>query len=462
MNFSDFPFFQWQFLLRYAIIHLIMIKRRIVPFRSIFKDMAKKKKKNKMPYYIASAMAVLAAASVGLMFYSGGLNPKVDSKEPTVAVQQATQAKPASEFIKDQQSFDYPLMATELNNVYVSANPYGLFSFYSIENGKFVPVESQEMEIKVPCSNQQVPAKLQYVERDGKVCGYGLFLTTLFEDDVRLYNYAFFHLTEMPSNYGSGKMLLVDFDEGDFAKKDKNYTEVFSFDMASQQAKRITSDNGRTVDNLGRLRTDWAQMNEALLQLNGNKLYLTGRNYQLDSATADIVQNNDTSNTKPKLMVSGLWENWMHTENGKTYYAKETENGFDICCMNTSGSEEDVGSYSVSLDSYLFSGDYMLEKNTLALKRISTNENKGNLKSEAIHTQPTAFSVSPDGKKAVVLIDGNSQSVLLFDMTTGQCQLAEGIGLFVTNCDPVLWLADGSFMTNGDNGSTYDAQIWKF
>ena len=422
----------------------------------------KKRKKNKVPYYIASAMTVLAAASVGILIYSGGLNPSVKPTEPTTVIEQADTVKSAQQFVK-RTAVEYPLMATDADGVFLCANPYGLFEFYEMKGGALSPcADTQTMDIKVTCSHQEIPAKLHYIEREGRVTGYGLFLTTLYEDDVRLYDYAFFRLTEMPESYGTGKMLLVDFDESDFAKADKTYTEVFSFDMATGKSTRMTSDNGRTVDNLGRLRTDWAQMNEALLQLGGNKLYLSGRNYQLDSDTADLIRNNDTSNTKPTWVSSGIWEQWMHTENGTLYYAKETESGFEVYGMNSKGEEKKLAAYAGSVDDYLFSGDYMLEKNTLALKRISTNENKGVLKSDAIHVLPTDFAVSADGTKAAVLFDGETQSALLCDLTAGKSECVQDKGLFANSCDRLRFLPDGKLLTIAETASGYEALVWTF
>lgn len=421
----------------------------------------KKRKRNKVPYYIASAMTVLAAASVGILFYSGGLHPTAETTAPAV-IEQAEEVKTAEGFVS-RTAVDYPLIATDMDGVYLSANPYGLFAFYEVQNGAFTPcTDTQTMDIQVTCSHQEIPTKLYYLERGEQVTGYGLFLTTLYEDDVRLYDYAFFHLTDMPQSYGTGKMLLVDFDENDFAKADKTYSEVFAFDMASLKSTRMTSDNGRTVDNFGRLRTDWAQMNDPLLQLGGSKLYLSGRNYQLDSTTADIICNKDTSNTKPTWIASGIWEQWMHTENGILYYAKETESGFELYSMDADGKEKKISAYAGSVDDYLFNGDYMLEKNTLVLKRISTDENKGTFKTDSVHTAPAYFSVSPDGTKAAVLFDGETQTALLCDLAGGKIEPVQDKSLFTTGCEQLRWLSDGSFLTVAETDSGYETLVWTF
>lgn len=433
--------------------------------RGTFGNMAKKRKKNKMPYIIAAAMSVLAAASVGLFFYSGGFHPQPAKQPETTVTQPVTEPVSSDGAIRLRTPAEYPLMPTEIEGVFVSANPYGLFNFYEYADGAFTAcTDAQEMDVTVTCSHQELPAKLHYLQRGDDVTGYGLFLTTLYEDDVRLYDYAFLHLVNMPEGYGSGDaMLLVDFDEDDFAKADKTYTEVLSFNLSNGKSSRLTSDNGRTVDNMGRLRTDWAQMNGALLRLGAEKWYLSGRSYQLDSTKADIIYNADTSNTKPKWIASGLNENVLFSENGTLYYIKETDGGFDAYSLTTDGTETKLGSYAGSVDDYLFSGGYMLEKNTLALTRLSTGESKdigsvtGNAKGS-----PAYFGVSSDGAKFVLLCDGETQSAVLLDLTTNACQYVRQKGLFTNSCSQIDWLSADSFATVAETETGYETLIWAF
>ena len=435
-------------------------------------NMAKKRKKNKMPYLIAAAMSVLAAASVGLFFYSGGFHPAPAAPKETVTEAPAVPSVTSEGFVQTRTPADCPLMATDLPNVYVAANPYGLFRFYSYTDAGFVNIpDVQEKEITVTCSHQKIPTKLYYIEQDGAKTGYGLFMTTLYEDDVRLYNYAFFHMTDMPQSYGKGDaLLLVDFDEDDFAREDKTYSEVFSLNLSNGKTELLTSENGRTVDNLARMRTDWAQLNDALLRFGGEKLYLSGRNYQLDSTTADIIYNADTSRTKPTWVASGLYKKYLYCDGEKLYYVKQTDSGFDTYCMDGERTETKIGSFEGSVDDYLFRGDYMLQKNTLALTRISTGESKD--KSKEIMTSsyalgnPTYFSVSPDGTKLVILFDGETQQAALVNLAAANgekvYELVQQEGLFTTSCDQCVWLSDDMFLTTAETTDAYETLVWKF
>ena len=442
-----------------------MIKRRIVPFRNN-KDMAKKRKKNKMPYIIAAAMAALAAASVGLFFYSGGFRARPAAQPQEVRTDISAETVSEDGLIRARAAVEAPLIPTEIENVFVSADPKGVFSFYEYKNGGFAAcADAQETDVTVTCSHQDIPARLHYLQRGEQVTGYGLFLTSLYEDDVRLYAYAFLHLTNMPKGYGSDDaMLLVDFDDADFAKADKTYSEVLSFDLKTGKSRRLTSDNGRTVDMMGRLRTDWAQMNDALLKLDGKKLYLSGRNYQLDSTTADIIYNADTSNEKPKWITSGLYENYMYTEDGKLYCVKPRENGFDSYSITADGKETKLASYAGSVEDFLFAGDYMLEKKTLALTRVSTGESKdvGSIV-ESVPGTPAYFSVSADGTKLVLLCDGaDKQGALLCDLAGRTCRRLVQPGLFTNACSQIVWLDANSFLTVAETETAYETLVWTF
>ncbi|MBR5619963.1 MAG: hypothetical protein IKW76_09530, partial [Clostridia bacterium] len=168
-----------------------------------------------MPYIIAASMSVLAAAAVGLFFYSGGFNPERPTAEPeTTRMEMVTKPASADGLITRRVAAEYPLMPTEIEGVFVSANPLGQFEFYDYADGAFTAcTDAKELDVTVTCSHQQLPAKLYYLQRGDTLAGYGLFRNSQYPD-VRLYDYAFLHAVNMPAGYGSGDaMLLADFDK---------------------------------------------------------------------------------------------------------------------------------------------------------------------------------------------------------------------------------------------------------
>ena len=410
--------------------------------------MAKKKKKiNKMPFLIAAALAAFAAFSVWLAFYSATLK----DYQPTVSVPENTTAQNFTEGTATPlKVYDGPMLETDIDNVLLSVHPSGIFTFYENVNGTLTPCDdTKTIEVTAQCSHQNIPATIYYLERDGKTSGYGLFTTSISSEDIRLFDYAFFRLIDMPSGYSDAKhLLMVDFDGKDFALNDKTYSELFAFDINSGKTTKITGDNGRTVDRYGRFRSDWAQLNDALIEFSADKFYLSGRNYLLDSAKADILFIEGNTKTKPTWKSSGIYENYMNTENGNLYYAKETEGGFEIFCMTADGTEKRISAYSGSIEDYLFFEDYIFNKNNLVLKRISTDENKadlGNLSKKIAY--PEFMSVSKDGTKLVVLCNTAPQTAVLYDLKTGTQKIITAENLFTNTCQQIIWLSDNSVLT---------------
>ncbi|MBQ3150619.1 MAG: hypothetical protein IJB86_05170 [Clostridia bacterium] len=425
----------------------------------------KKKKKNKMPYYIATVTAIFAALSVCIALYSTTLNKKEPTAEETVT-ENTVEALSADSAVTTRNTYGGPMLTTDIDNVFLNIQSNGYFTFYENRGGALSAISDvQTVDVRAECSHQEIPATVHYIERNGVVTGYGLFTTSICSEDVRLFDYAFFRIANMPEGYGSDKhILMIDFDAADFALNDKTYSEAFGLDIASGKLTKLTSDNGRTIDRFGRFRSDWAQLNDALIDFSLDKLYLSGRNYLLDSTSADLIFIEGNTKTKPTWKSSGLYENYLNTLDGKLYYAKEAEGGFGIFSMTPDGTETRISAYSGSVNDYLFCGDYIFNKNNLVLKRISTDENKADLKAfKGSVAYPEFMSVSKDGTKLVVLFNTAPQSAVLFDLSTGTGRLITEEKLFTNTCSQIMWLSDNSFMTVSGNGmSEYETLVWSF
>lgn len=429
----------------------------------------KKKKKNKMPYYIASLTAIFAALSVCLAIYSlpADKTNSVDTEEETnITESENISALSASDAVSSRTMYDGPMLKTDIDNVLLSVHPSGIFTFYENINGKLTECpDTQTMEISAECSHQTLPATLYYLERNGIFTGFGLFTTSIRTEDVRLFDYAFFRVMNMPSGYGDGKhLLMVDFDGKDFGLSDKTYSELFSFDKETGKAAKLTGDNGRTVDKFGRLRSDWAQLNDALIEFSADRLYLSGRNYLLDSTKADLLFIEGNTKTKPTWKSSGIYENYMNCIGDKLYYVKETDEGFEVFSMTTDGTETKTVAFSGSVNDYLFCGDYILNKNNLVLKRISTDENKADLgKFLSVTAYPEFMSVSSDGTKLVILCNTAPQTIIMYDMTTGAEKVITDEKLFTNICQQIIWTSDSSFLTvYQKSGNEYETLLWSF
>ena len=68
---------------------------------------------------------------------------------------------------------DHPLLPTDFDGIFYSADPNGSFEFYEYKNGGFTKIEaSGTVTATVSLSNQSIPAKIAYLKRDGKVDVY--------------------------------------------------------------------------------------------------------------------------------------------------------------------------------------------------------------------------------------------------------------------------------------------------
>ena len=112
---------------------------------------------------------------------------------------------------------DHPLLPTDFDGIFYSADPNGSFEFYEYKNGGFTKIEaSGTVTATVSLSNQSIPAKIAYLQRDGKVDGYGLFTTANSDAPVAIYDYVFFRVKTMPDPFSGDALLLLDTKKGRF------------------------------------------------------------------------------------------------------------------------------------------------------------------------------------------------------------------------------------------------------
>ena len=161
-------------------------------------------------------------------------------------------------------------------------------------------------------------------------------------------------------------------------------------------------------------------------------------------------------------MASGLYENYLNAKNDVLYYAKPAEDSVQMWSMTKDGQEKALGSYPGSVEDYLFSGDYMLEKNTLALTCVSTGVSKDLMGLVgSVPGNPSVFGISPDGGKLVILCDGETQSAVLVDLATNGCHVVQEKGLFTPGCTQLCWKGS-AFLTIAEAESGYTLLSWSF
>ena len=175
-----------------------------------------------------------------------------------------------------------PLLKTDVENIYYAMDTQGNVNFYQAENGGLTMIEeSGSFEVKAPCSGQEIPAVIHYIELPEQTIGYGLYTNTLY-DGVYLYDYAFFKVTDMfPAFAGESDLLmLLDVDKSRFYQDDKVFSEAFYL-YSDHTCSHFLNENQRIVDMNARMRTDYKMFTSDILGQTGNVLFFSSRFYRL-------------------------------------------------------------------------------------------------------------------------------------------------------------------------------------
>ena len=161
---------------------------------------------------LAAAIALSAAVfGFGLGKKKGDEQPKADPNAAAAYQALSTTADFA----------DHPLLPTDFDGIFYSADPNGNFEVYEYKNGAFTKIDaSGTVTATVSLSNQNIPAEITYLKRDGKVDGYGLFTTSNSDAPVDIYDYVFCRVKTMPKQFSGDALLLLDTKKDDFYPSD--------------------------------------------------------------------------------------------------------------------------------------------------------------------------------------------------------------------------------------------------
>ena len=163
---------------------------------------------------IITCVLLAAAIALSAAVFGFGLGKKKGEEQPKADPNTAT----AYQALSTTEAFaDHPLLPTDFDGIFYSADPNGSFEFYEYKNGGFTKIEaSGTVTATVSLSNQSIPAKIAYLQRDGKVDGYGLFTTANSDAPVAIYDYVFFRVKTMPDPFSGDALLLLDTKKDDF------------------------------------------------------------------------------------------------------------------------------------------------------------------------------------------------------------------------------------------------------
>ena len=417
-------------------------------------------------------LAVVTVASGVVFFISMDKNPASSEQTPPESVEFVFEQSAYSAKVSVKGSNGEIYLPTDFENIYYTATLGGEVKFYEYAGGQFnaSALEVKSVKANLKASRETIPVTVKYIEKDGKACGYGVFTSDM-DKDVDAYAYAFVKLTMKPAGYGSGHLLLADFDKDNFYKAEKLYSEIYNFNLSNGSASTYVSNNTRLIDKNGTFRQDWTILTDDFIKNLGDaKYFLSSRYYNEDDMgkRADVMVLSNAY--KPQIAVKDILGVWFVNDANGMHYLKKNDKGFANVLRNGE-SERELTQFEGNWETdYLQSGKYLINKKSLVMIDLLTGATQ-TLKGINIEFAD-AFSVSPDGTKAVFAAYGelNANGTPIQNLV--YCTV-DGSAEPVTFTDPMLfsesagfvWLDNSSVMSVraiGADGKTAGSVVYSF
>lgn len=315
-----------------------------------------------------------------------------------------------------------PYVKTDIDGVVYSANAAGSILFYEFNGTEYTQLaETGTTEVVVPLSGQQIPVKIHYIERDGKLAGYGVY-TPDENDTVYIYDFLLCKITNLPKGYTqNGKCLLVaNTDINAVYSNNPVWEEAFVLDRASGKMTRFISDGNRMLDTKGAVRSDFATFTDSEIKsASGVIPFFTGRAYEIsNNVKFDLYLKNQKNES---LAVKDVLDKYTKiTDDGGIVYIKATTGGFSTVKYLDGKSSVINDFYSAYGEQYFRSGDWILSREDGRL--YSTYSDKI-IELPQFVMNPSDFAVSPDGKYVVLIgmaANAADYQIWIYNIETGK------------------------------------------
>ncbi|MBQ2841569.1 MAG: hypothetical protein IJE72_00875 [Clostridia bacterium] len=352
---------------------------------------------------LTAVLAVVMIAS-GVVFFisSKGGDSQIINKDPEPVVysyEQSEYSLSGKLSVKGANGEIY--LPTDFANIYYAANLKGEVKFFEYANGAMNPcaLEVKQVKTNLKASYETIPVTVNYIEKDGKACGYGVFTSDM-SKDVDVYSYAFVKLTEKPAGYGEGYLLLADFDKNNFYKADKLYSEIYNFNLAKGTASTYVSNHTRMIDKNGSFRQDWTLLTDDMVKNLSNAKYFLSSRYYNESDKGRRADVMELSNAyRPKIVAEDILGVWFVNDANGMHFLKKNDTGFaNINLVN--GEKRELAQFEGDYyTDYMQCGRYLVNRKSLVMTDLMTGATQ-TFKDIDI-SSADVFSVSPDGTKAV-------------------------------------------------------------
>lgn len=385
-------------------------------------------------YKIILSVILVVLIATGVLLATGGIdiNKMITEKEIRENPGLTSNYKDIFTTVTDINS---PLLTTDIENVYYAMDKMGNVDFYLLEEGNLTPLkETGKFKISAKMSGQSVPAVIHYLEYDGQTTGFGLFTNEIY-DDVYIYDYVFFKLSDFFPAYGvssSTYLLMGDVDKTRFYSEDKVYSEIFKL-YSDNSLEYFLNESQRTVDLNAKMRTDFKMFTNDIDDQEYSKLFFFSSRFYTayDEYTAiDILSSGGSGENVDNIryVTDVLSLNLWRTDDG-IYYFKEAKSSdgaeettgsnesFRLCFYDGS-KQKTVKKFEGSLEDYLIDGDYILNCSSGEIYNVKTKKTFSiNYDNMAKSFTPDMFTITEDGRYCVVrgANNRNNPAVIICD-----------------------------------------------
>lgn len=301
-------------------------------------------------------------------------------------------------------------LPTDKDGLYFTAGLDNKIAFYTYSGGEFAPAsyKVQKTEVKLNASNVAIPVTVSYIDADGLTVGYGVFTSDM-NKDVKLYDYAFVKIAKKAPGYGEGYWLLADFDKSNFYKAEKVYSEIYNYKPGDESVSVSVSQNTRMIEKSGTYRQDWTMLTDEFIGSLGSSAYfLSSRYYTQDERgkRTDVME--WSSAYRPKIIAKDIIGTWFVSDKDGIHYLKKDGKGFNSVTKKDDKEKKSV-KFEDSYDNYLRSGNYVISKKTGAVTNLLTGDKVATADMNLNGLR--CFSISSNGKKAVLVFDETESSI---------------------------------------------------
>ena len=359
---------------------------------------------------------------------------------------------------------------------YYTADLKNNIGFYQLTSEGFVkvPGEVKTASVSLNASGQSIPVKVKYIDIGGSNYGVGVFTSDM-SSSVKYYGYAFVKLVKMPEGYGKSYLLLADYTKEDFFRADKVYDDIFEYDMKASSVSLKLSQNTRLIDSNATYKQSWDNMTDEFIASIGKaKLFMSSRYYTEEEfgRRTDIMEY--SSNYRPAIAAKDILGTWFVNDADGMHYLKKDNDGFVcITAVTKDGKKSEKKGASFSGDyfaDYLRSGSTLFNKNTGEAVNLLTGDKV--TFSGADFKGADIFSVSPDGKKAVIAFYGEENSngapvqKIIYACSDGTAETAVySEPLLFSESSGFVWVDSSSVMSARaaeDSGENVGSVIYTF